>query len=174
MKKVKFPKWHHSPTLESYFLIKKPWSKIVGIDVLYNLTDVSPPPPPAPSLSKPVAERLERVMGDQLTSRTDNTREYWMIHKESVFSPANDLAPPPPPTATLPSSLFLSLPGCRRSSLLIREGWGWWRSQIIRPRESLLLYKLFYTLLTMFPDCLLLGRVTENLLSRQTTTGNFF
>ncbi len=43
-------------------------------------------------------------------------------------------------------SLFLSLPVCRRSSLLTGGGRGWGRSQIIWPQESLALYKSFNTL----------------------------
>ncbi len=48
--------------------------------------------------------------------------------------------PPPPPLPE--ASSFLSLPVCRRSSLLTGEGGGseWSRSQIIRPRGSLALY----------------------------------
>ncbi len=50
-----------------------------------------------------------------------------------------------PPSAVSKWSLFLSLPHvCRRSSLLTGEGrMGWARSQIIRPRESLAIYKSF-------------------------------
>ncbi len=40
-------------------------------------------------------------------------------------------------------SLFLSLPLCRRSSLLMRRGKGWERNQIIWPGESLALCKSF-------------------------------
>jgi hypothetical protein len=51
---------------------------------------------------------------------------------------------PPSPISTL--SIFLSLPVCRRSRFLTREGRGWGRSQIIRWGESLVLYKSFNTL----------------------------
>ncbi len=55
---------------------------------------------------------------------------------------------PFPPSTVSKLSLFLSLSVCCRPSLL-RE-WGGWRgearSQIVRPRESLDLYKEFYTL----------------------------
>jgi hypothetical protein len=54
--------------------------------------------------------------------------------------PPPPLPPSPPSVRKLP--LFLSLPVCRQSSLR-RVGRGWGRSQIIRRRESLVLYKLF-------------------------------
>ncbi len=62
-----------------------------------------------------------------------------------------DPASRPPPSFPSPVSklsLFLSLPVCRRSSELTGEGeiGGWGMSQIIRPRESLALYKSFNTL----------------------------
>jgi hypothetical protein len=49
--------------------------------------------------------------------------------------------PAPSPVSNL--SLFLSLPVCRRSSLLKGMGSGWARSQIIRLRHSLALYESF-------------------------------
>jgi hypothetical protein len=53
--------------------------------------------------------------------------------------------PLPPPSPMNKLSLFLSLPVYRRSSLLT-GGREWWaRSQIIRPRESLAVYKSFNT-----------------------------
>ncbi len=65
---------------------------------------------------------------------------------DQAFSPSYDLAPPSP-TPVSKLSLFLSLPVCRRSSLLTGEGGrGWERSQIIRRRESLVIYKSFNTL----------------------------
>ncbi len=52
----------------------------------------------------------------------------------------------PPPVSKL--SLWLGLPVCRRSGLLTEEGGrGWARSQIIRSRKSLALYKSFNTVL---------------------------
>jgi hypothetical protein len=48
-----------------------------------------------------------------------------------------------PPTPVSKLSLFVSLSVCRRWSILTEEGggWGWGRSQIIKLRESLVLYK---------------------------------
>ncbi len=72
----------------------------------------------------------------------------WCIEDQASW-PSYDLATPPPlppsPVRKLP--LFLSLPMCRRSSLLMEEGGtGWGRSQIIGLRESMVLYKSFKTL----------------------------
>ncbi len=47
------------------------------------------------------------------------------------------LAHPLPPISFSKLSLFLSLPACRRSSLLTERGWGW------GSRESSILYKSF-------------------------------
>ncbi len=61
----------------------------------------------------------------------------WFI-EDQAFSLSYDLAPHPPP-ATSPGSklsLFLSLPMCRRSSLLTGRGRGRGRSQIIPRREA--------------------------------------
>jgi hypothetical protein len=69
----------------------------------------------------------------------------WFIEDQS-FSPCYDLAPYSPPPSPSPVS-SLSPPVCRQSSLLTEEGEsGWGRSQIIRMRESLVLYKSFNTL----------------------------
>jgi hypothetical protein len=70
--------------------------------------------------------------------------------KDQASSSSYDLAPHPtstPPSPVSKLSLFISLPVCRWSSLLTGKGVGrWWgRSQIIRPRESLVLYKSFCT-----------------------------
>ncbi len=66
-------------------------------------------------------------------------REYWMITEDQVFSRSYDSAPRAPP------SPFSSVSKLSRSSLLTgeRREWGWARSQIIRPREGLALYKSF-------------------------------
>jgi hypothetical protein len=74
-------------------------------------------------------------------------REYWMIYRGPGFiavvwygsSPTHSL----PPVSKL--SLFLSLSVCRRTRAFWLER-GWERSQIIRRRESLVLYKLFNAL----------------------------
>jgi hypothetical protein len=77
------------------------------------------------------------------------TREYWMIYRWPVFLAVvwfgSSLTPSPPAVSKL--SLFLSLPVCRRLSIITGEGGGrWGRSQIIRRRESLVLHKSFNTL----------------------------
>jgi hypothetical protein len=68
-----------------------------------------------------------------------------------------------PPPLFSPVSLFLSLPVCRRSSLLMGDGgWGWGRTQILRRRQSLVLYKSFNTLLLrVYLTCALLNKVPE-------------
>jgi hypothetical protein len=61
--------------------------------------------------------------------------QHWWFIEDQAFSPAFNLDPPP----TSPVSklyLFLSLPVCRKSNL-----WRGGRSQIIRRRENLILYK---------------------------------
>jgi hypothetical protein len=69
-----------------------------------------------------------------------------MIYRGQAFSLSYALAPPPPlPSPVSQLSLFLSLPMCRRSSLLRGRGCG--RSQVTRLREkSLVHFKLFNTL----------------------------
>jgi hypothetical protein len=47
------------------------------------------------------------------------------------------------PPSAVAASLFLSLPVCGRSSLLMLDARGCWRSQIQRQLESLVLYKSF-------------------------------
>jgi hypothetical protein len=57
--------------------------------------------------------------------------------------------PSPPPSPVIKLSLFLSLPVCRRWSLLTgegEEGGGGAKSIFIRQLESLVLYKSFNTL----------------------------
>ncbi len=77
-------------------------------------------------------------------------REYWMIYRGPGFLSivwfCSSHVPPPSPASKL--SLFLRLPGCCRSSLLTGEGGtgGPVKSQIIRRRECLVLYKSFNTL----------------------------
>ncbi len=72
----------------------------------------------------------------------------WFI-EDQVFSLSYDLAPPPtpPPSPISKLTLFLSLPVCRQTSLLVMRGVrrGWGRSQIIQPWDSLVLYKSFST-----------------------------
>jgi hypothetical protein len=70
--------------------------------------------------------------------------DFWRTMQ--AFSPSYDLAPPTPyPVRNL--RIFLSLPVCRRSSLLTEEKGrrGWGRSQVTRRRESLALCKSFNT-----------------------------
>jgi hypothetical protein len=80
----------------------------------------------------------------------DPPREYWMIYRGPSFLTAVWLNSSPTPSSSSPLSklsLFISLPVRRRSSLLAGEGGREWASsQIIRPWESLALYKLFNTL----------------------------
>jgi hypothetical protein len=71
-----------------------------------------------------------------------------MIIEDQAFSPSYNWAPHPPPFVSK-SSLFISRHVCRRSSLLTGEGGGgrgWGRSQIVRLRERLALYKSINTL----------------------------
>ncbi len=70
--------------------------------------------------------------------------------EEQAFSPSYDLAhlnPPLPPTSHI-SKFSLSQSLCMSPVELTGEGGvrGWGRSQIIRRRERLVLYKLFNTL----------------------------
>ncbi len=70
-------------------------------------------------------------------------REYWMIYRGPDFLAVLWFGSSP----VIKMSLFLSLPVCRRSSLRRERGWkGLERSQIIRRRESLVIYKSFNTL----------------------------
>jgi len=57
-----------------------------------------------------------------------------LIVEEQAFLPSYDFAPPilPPPFFMSKLSLFLSLPVCRRSRLLVGEGERGGRSQILR------------------------------------------
>ncbi len=74
------------------------------------------------------------------------TREYWMVYRGPSFLGVAWFAPPPdpPPFSVSKLSLFLILPVCRRSiSLMVGTGWG--RSRIIRRRESLVLFKPFFS-----------------------------
>ncbi len=75
----------------------------------------------------------------------------WFIEGHA-FLRSYDLASRPrlPPSPVSKLSLFLCLPVCRQSSsLTVREGGrGWGRSQIIQPRESLVLDKSRNTLRT--------------------------
>ncbi len=75
-----------------------------------------------------------------------HSREYWMIYRGPGLLAVVWLPCTPSPVSNL--SLFLSLPRCPQSSLLLGEvGWeGWARSWIIRRRESLAFYKSFNTL----------------------------
>jgi hypothetical protein len=77
-------------------------------------------------------------------------REYWMIYRGLSFLVIewfSSSPTPSPPSPVSKLSLFLRIPVCRRSSLLTGEGRrGWGRSQIIRRRESHVLYELFNTL----------------------------
>ncbi len=69
-----------------------------------------------------------------------------MIYRGPDFLAVIWLHPHPPPYPVGQLSLFLSLPVRRMSRLLAGEdGRGWGRSQIIRLRESLVLYKSFNT-----------------------------
>jgi hypothetical protein len=69
----------------------------------------------------------------------------WFIEDQAFRSCDSAPRPPPPYSPVIKLSLFLNRPVCRRSSLLRGEE-GWVRSQIIQPRESLLLYYSFNTL----------------------------
>ncbi len=64
--------------------------------------------------------------------------------ENKAFSPSYDLGPPPPPPLSPVSelSLFLSLPVCRRSSLLKGEGE---EPNNTTATKSLILYKSFNT-----------------------------
>jgi hypothetical protein len=74
--------------------------------------------------------------------------EYWMIIKDRAFFNSNNMVPLPTPSPcqqVVRISLSQSSCMCRRSSLLTGDGAGreLGRSQIIRPRKSLVLYKSF-------------------------------
>ncbi len=71
-----------------------------------------------------------------------------MIYRGPGFLRSHDSTPRPPPFPISWLSLFLSLPLCRRSSLLMGEGEGGGRrtNQIIRPWETLTLYNSSNTL----------------------------
>ncbi len=70
---------------------------------------------------------------------------YWLIEDQAFLRSHNSAPrPPPPPLSVSKLSLFLILPVCRRSSLLTGGGGrGRVWSRIIRPQESLGLYKSF-------------------------------
>jgi hypothetical protein len=75
-------------------------------------------------------------------------REYWMIYRGLGFLVIEWFSSSPNPHSLVSElSLFLSIPVCRRSSWMTGEGrqvWG--RNQIIRRRESHVLYRSFITL----------------------------
>ncbi len=77
-------------------------------------------------------------------------KEYWMIYRGTGFLATYNLAPPHPFPAPSPiSKLDRRHTGKvrKRENMLTGEDrGGWGRSQIIRWRESLVLYKLFKTL----------------------------
>ncbi len=67
--------------------------------------------------------------------------------EDQAFLQSYDSAPGPPPSCPASKlTLFLRLPVCRRSSLLMRYGEGVFEKPNQRPRESLILYKSFNTL----------------------------
>jgi hypothetical protein len=70
------------------------------------------------------------------------TREYWRNHRGPGFLAGSYPLPPLTLSPVSRLSLFLSLPVCRRSSLLTGGGGAWGRRQ----RESLVLYISFNTL----------------------------
>ncbi len=85
-------------------------------------------------------------------------REYWVTYRGSGFLAVELFGSYSPSPAHSPShaiklSLFLSLPVCRRSSLLTGDGggreWVGEEPKISTPRESLSLYKSFNTLWCM-------------------------
>jgi hypothetical protein len=91
------------------------------------------------------------VSGGTAAARAGQRTVYirWQRILNVYRGPSYDLASPTPPPTSLVSnlSLFLSLPMCRLSSLLQRDGWwGWERSQMIRRRESMVLFIIFNTL----------------------------
>ncbi len=69
---------------------------------------------------------------------------YRMIFRDQAFSQSHDLAPRPPPPTTGDAQ-----EGWKRKSTCWQKRWGsgWGRSRIIRPKESLVLYKSQYSLL---------------------------
>jgi hypothetical protein len=87
-------------------------------------------------------------------------RMIWLLPHHLPPLPSASGAPPPPPAPSPVSklSLFLSLHVCRPPSLLTGDG-GWGRSQIVRPRESLGLYKLFNNLCCKLANCLVKERL---------------
>jgi hypothetical protein len=90
---------------------------------------------------------------------SSNPREQWMIYRGPGFLAGpytRSSAPRPSPSPLSKLSLWLSLPVDLRSSLPMGKGWA--GSQIIRPRQSLALYKSFNTLcLTLYIQWGILG-----------------
>ncbi len=87
-----------------------------------------------------------------VTEMLCGTWEYWMLYRGPGILVGVRLGSSPtpfiPPSPVNDLDVFLSIPVCRRSSLLTGEGGEGvdTRSQNILPRESLVLYKSFNTL----------------------------
>ncbi len=73
-------------------------------------------------------------------------REYWVIYRGPGFRAVYDLAPPPPLPPSRQQVVFLSQSSSMSPFELTDRRGAWRRSQIIRRRESLVLYKSFNTL----------------------------
>jgi hypothetical protein len=99
-------------------------------------TPISPTPSPARWPISPATPGVE----------TGKSRVYGMIYRGPGFR-SSDSAPRPPPPLSKLDRCHTGRLG-KRGSLLSREtggrGWAW--SRIIRPQESLVLYKSFKTL----------------------------
>ncbi len=91
---------------------------------------------------------LSVVVGVGLTVSLGRSRDCWMIYRGPCFLAVVwfGSSPPPPPSPPLPSgsSTGDTQEDWERGVGVEGEWVGWGRSQIIRPQESVVLYKSFF------------------------------
>ncbi len=98
---------------------------------------------PSPGLTPLRSEAPDLAASSRQKGWSSSERIEWFTEGQAFFRLHGHPLPlpPHPPVPVSKLSPFLSHPVCRWSSLLERGGRGWTSSRIIRPQESLALYK---------------------------------